>query len=112
MAHVRKNPTQFSKRDQWFYQKMDLANMLENDTYATSSTAPASTGRSKKGTTVRKGEGTKKGRSAGCIVEESHKGTTAQYGESYMGITRSPLPQHQANLPLPLFGGNFFGDFA
>ena len=24
-----------------------------------------------------------------------------------MGITRSLLPQHQGNLPLPLFGGNF-----
>ena len=27
--------------------------------------------------------------------------------EAEMVITRSPLPQHQDNLPLPLFGGNF-----
>ena len=27
---------------------------------------------------------------------------------AYMVITRSPLPQHQGELPLPLFGGNFW----
>ena len=27
--------------------------------------------------------------------------------EVYMGITRSPLPQNNGNLPLPFFGGNY-----
>ena len=29
-----------------------------------------------------------------------------------IGITRSPLPQNQGKLPLSLFGGNFWGNFA
>ena len=29
-----------------------------------------------------------------------------------MGIYRSSLPRFQGKLPLTLFGGNFYGDFA
>ena len=29
-----------------------------------------------------------------------------------MGITHSPLPHIKGKLPLPLLGGNFYGDFA
>ena len=50
--------------------------MSENATAATGRTAPYSTGISKKGTTVRKGEGKKEGRSTASSAEESYKGTT------------------------------------
>ena len=52
---------------------MDLVNASEN--------ATASTVRKKKGTTVRKGEGKKEGRSTGYSLEESQKGSTYRYGE-------------------------------
>ena len=54
---------------------MELANTSENATAAAGRTAPDSTGISKKGTTVRKGEGMKEGRSIASRVAESHKGT-------------------------------------
>ena len=59
MARVRKNPTQLSKRNWGFYQRMELVNMSVNAISATGRNAPASTGRSKKVTTGRKGEGKK-----------------------------------------------------
>ena len=34
------------------------------------------------------------------------------YCQAYMGITGSPLPQNQGKLPIPPFGGNFYGNFA
>ena len=52
---------------------MDLVNTSENDT--------ADTGRTKKGTTGRKGEGTKEGRSTCFSMEKSQKNTTDQDGE-------------------------------
>ena len=55
--------------------------MLANDTAATGRNDADSTGGSKKGTTGRKGEGTKEGRSIASRFSESHKGTTAQDGE-------------------------------
>ena len=51
--------------------------MSENATAATGRTYPVSTGRSKKGTTGRKGGGTKKGLSISSIVSKSCMGTTA-----------------------------------
>ena len=52
---------------------MDLVNASEN--------ATASTVRKKKGTTVRKGEAIKEGKSISSRVVEINKGTTAQDGE-------------------------------
>ena len=75
------NPTQLSNRNWRFYQRMELANTSENATTATGRTAPDYTCRSKKGTTVRKEEGTKEGRSISSRVLESHKGTTVRDGE-------------------------------
>ena len=50
--------------------------MSENYIAATGRAAPDYTGRSKKGTTGMKGEGTKEGRSIASIFAESHTGTT------------------------------------
>ena len=55
--------------------------MSENYIAATGRAAPDYTGRSKKGTTGMKGEGTKEGRSIASIFAESHTGTTVWYGE-------------------------------
>ena len=81
MACVRKNPTQLSNRNPRFYQITELANTSAKDTSATGSNAPDYTGRSKKGTNVRKEERTKEGRSISSRVLESHKGTTVRDGE-------------------------------
>ena len=59
MARVQKNPTKFSKRNRRFDQIMELTNMSTNAPAATGRNDQASTVRSKKGTTSRKGEGTK-----------------------------------------------------
>ena len=72
---------QLSKLNPRFYKRMELANVSENATAATDRIAPASTGRSKKGNTVRKGEAIKEGKSISSRVVEINKGTTAQDGE-------------------------------
>ena len=80
MTHVRKNPTQLSKRNWRFYQRMELANMSKNAIAITGSDTTASTDRKNKGTTGSKLGGTKEGRSTGPIVEDSHKVTGARDG--------------------------------
>ena len=60
---------------------MELTNMSKNAPAANGRNDQASTVRSKKGTTSRKGEGTKEGRSIASIISESHKCTTAQDDE-------------------------------
>ena len=60
---------------------MELEITQANDTASTGRTAPYSTGRSNKGTSCRKWEGTKEFQSIASRFAESHKGTTALDGE-------------------------------
>ena len=73
MDRAWKKPTQLSERNQMFYQWMELANALSN--------TAVDTGRTKKGTTSKKGEGTIEGRSTGFIMEVIQNVSTAQDSE-------------------------------